>query len=283
MMVSFFGRKEKETGNGESHGTFVAICFDFERENRLPEKPLRLSVRAFGRHPAAFVVLFACALLLTSGVNTAFSQTRMDLQSKLMDGMNENVLSEPQVPAKKSPTLAAFASFVVPGLGELYAGRYDVGKYSTIAEVSLWVIYTGIELYSNQVRNDAINYARVYSGAQVAGKSSQFFVNIGNFLNTTDYNIKKIHDGTYGLIYNDPAYQWQWQSDAERAKFKNLRIKADSYLNYGRYTLAVIFLNHLVSAINAARLVSNLNASAVSHLSNAPQTEGVYLKLAASF
>ncbi|MCL4539477.1 MAG: hypothetical protein M1378_07745, partial [Bacteroidetes bacterium] len=162
-------------------------------------------------------------------------------------------------------------------------GRYDVGKYSTIAEVSLWVLYTGVEMYSNQVRNDAINYARIYSGADVAGKPSQFFVDIGNFLNTQDYNIKKIHDGTYGLIYYDPSYQWQWQSDADRAEFKNMRIKADTYLNFGRYTLAVIFLNHLISAIDAARLTANFNASAVTSLDNSPQTQGIYLKLAASF
>ncbi len=237
-----------------------------------------------GRHIRSLLLSsLIVALAILSSTESAFSQSRIDLQSKLLDGVNGNALTEQRIPGRKSPALAAFASFVVPGLGELYAGKYNVGKYSTIAEVSLWAIYTGIEMYSNQVRNDAINYARIYSGADVQGKPSQFFVDIGNFLNTTDYNIKKIHDGTYGLIYSGPSYQWQWQSDADRAKFKNMRVKADAYLNYGRYTLAVIFLNHLVSAIDAARLVANLNASAESSLGNAPGTEGVYLKLAAAF
>ena len=232
---------------------------------------------------SVFLAPLAVSILLLSSAGSAFSQSRLELGSRLLDGVNGNVLSEPQIPGRKSPALAAFASFAIPGLGEMYAGKYDVGKYSTIAEVSLWAIYTGIEMYSNQVRNDAISYASVYSGADVLGKPSQFFVDIGNFLNTEDYNIKKIHDGTYGLIYSGASYQWQWQSDADRAKFKNMRVKADAYLNYGRYTLAVIFLNHLVSAIDAARLVDNLNASAESSLGNAPGTEGVYLKLAASF
>lgn len=237
-----------------------------------------------GRQPwkACLLFLVSCFVVL-SGTSAAFSQSRLELRSKLMEPTGGNVLAEQEVPGRKSPALAALASFVVPGLGELYAGRYDIGKYSTIAEVSLWVLYTGIEMYSNQVRNDAISYAEVYAGADVAGKSSQYFVNIGNFLNTQDYNVKKIHDGTYGMIYYDPSYQWQWQSNADRAKFKDLRIKADAYLNYGRYTLAVILLNHLVSAIDAARLVANLNASAVSSLSNAPGTQGVYLKVATSF
>ncbi|MCL4539196.1 MAG: hypothetical protein M1378_06290 [Bacteroidetes bacterium] len=197
--------------------------------------------------------------------------------------MSSVELSKPFSVERKSPALAALASFMVPGLGELYAGRYDVGKYSTIAEVSLWVFYTATQLYSNQVRNDAINYAKIYAGADVSGKSSQFFVNIGNFLNTQDYNIKKIHDGDYGNLYSSASYQWQWQSDAERGRFKALRIKADEYLNYGRYTAAVIILNHLVSAIDAARLTANFNASATSSLNNTPGTEGIYLNLAASF
>ncbi len=170
------------------------------------------------------------------------------------------------------------------GLGSSTSGRYDVGKYSTIAEATLWVFYTAVELYSDQVRSDAISYARVYAGAQVTGKPDQFFVDIGNFLNTEDYNVKKIHDGDYTLIYpNTPSSQWQWQSDADRARFKNLRIKADQYLNYGRYTAAVIILNHLISAIDAARLAANVNASVASSLNGSPETSGVYLKLAASF
>lgn len=233
-------------------------------------------------HRALRVALFAlCAMPFA--VNLSFAQTKLELQSKLIGSPATENSPNLRLEGRKSPALAAFASFVIPGLGELYAGRYDVGKYSTIAEVSLWVLYTGVEMYSNQVRNDAINYARIYSGADVAGKPSQFFVDIGNFLNTQDYNIKKIHDGTYGLIYYDPSYQWQWQSDADRAEFKNMRIKADTYLNFGRYTLAVIFLNHLISAIDAARLTANFNASAVTSLDNSPQTQGIYLKLAASF
>ena len=183
----------------------------------------------------------------------------------------------------KSPGLAVFASLAVPGLGELYAGRYDVGKYSTVAEVSLWVFYTVLEVHSEQVRNDAISYAKVYAGAQVAGKPDQFFVDIGNFSNTYDFNTTKIHDGNNDLIYTSPSYQWQWQSDANRMMFKTMRIEADQFLNYGRYTSAVIILNHIISAIDAARLVAGVNASAATSLDNSPRTSGIYLKLAASF
>lgn len=254
------------------------------RDNTGGGRKARRGTAIAGTVGSALLPLISC-ILLFSCVNQAFSQSRLELGTKLFEtnGNSSSMESTSETGGRKSPTLAAIASFAIPGLGELYAGRYDIGKYSTIAEISLWAIYTGVELYSNQVRNDAISYAQVYAGADVSGKSSQFFVDMGNFLNTNDYNVKKIHDGYYGLIYSGPSYQWQWASDADRARFKNLRIKADTYLNYGRYTLAAIFLNHLVSAIDAARLVANLNASAETSLGNSPNTEGVYLKLAASF
>ncbi len=231
------------------------------------------------------------ALVIVSLVGVsipAMCQSKLALRGQLITSSGSDAFSDDAAPVHKSPTLAAFASLAVPGLGELYAGRYDAGKYSTIAEVSLWVLYTGLELYSNQVRNDAINYAKIHAGAVVAGKPSQFFVDMGNFMNTEDFNTKKIHDVTdgsygYGSIYYGASNQWQWQSDADRAQFKSLRIKADTYLNFGRYTLAVIFLNHLFSAIHAGQLASRVNASAATSLDNSPQTTGIYLRLAASF
>jgi len=238
--------------------------------------------------------LLTSCIVLVIHTNTSLSQTnyfagvnsRLELGAKLMQSSGE-MDSDVQLSEKrKSPGLAAFASLAVPGLGELYAGRYDVGKYSTIAELSLWAFYAVLEVHSSQVRNDAMNYARIYAGAQTAGKPDQFYVDMGNFMNTNDYNSAKIYDGDYPSIYNPstmPSYQWQWQSDADRAKFKDMRIEADQFLNYGRYTVAVIALNHLVSAINAARLAAGVNASAVTSLDNSTQTTGIYLKLAASF
>jgi len=233
-------------------------------------------------------------VLITVGLLSlrASAQFKMELFNKLWYGEDYNILScdgidsltisSSAVSGRKSPVLAVAASLIVPGTGELYAGRYDIGKYSTIAEVSLWIIYGAIEAYSNQVRSDAINYAHVFAGADITGKDGQFFVDIGNFLNTAEYNDKKIRDGDYQKIYNDPAYQWQWQSDADRQKFKDLRIKADQFLDYGRYTAAVIVFNHLFSALNAARIASNVNASLQSNLPYMPMlSHGIYITLKA--
>ncbi len=230
----------------------------------------------------SFQASMASAQVSTNG---CYTSTALELRDKILGVPVDDISSGSTAFHKKSPALAAFASLAVPGLGELYAGRYDVGKYSTISEVALWAFYTAVGLYSNQVRNDAINFASIYAGANVAGKPSQYFVDVGNFLNTADYQALHIENGDYAgaLRYQAATYQWQWQSDADRAEFKNLRIKADNYLNIGRYTLAVIFLNHIISAIDAARLTSAINASAATSLNGTPGTEGMYLKVSAGF
>ncbi len=232
---------------------------------------------------SAFSILVGPAFAQESNCGCS-ANTSLELREQIL-GDPIDVSGDAPVIHRKSPALAAFASLAVPGLGELYAGRYDVGKYSTIAEVSLWAFYTAVEVYSNQVKNDAIDFASIYAGANVVGKSSQYFVDIGNFMNTADYQAVHIQTGDYGgaIKYQAATYQWQWQSDADRTRFKNLRIKADNYLNIGRYTLAVIFLNHIISAVDAARLTSAINAEAETSLNGTPGTEGMYLKVSAGF
>jgi len=212
-----------------------------------------------------------------------FAQSRMALQERLLHSGEGSSSSGEKTVSRKSPMLAAVASLAVPGLGELYAGRYDVGKYSTVAEASLWIFYAVLEIHSNLLRNDAIGFAKIYAGADMSGKSGQFLVDMGNFNNTEDYNTKKIHDDDFGAIYTLQSYQWQWQSDADRERFKDIRIKADQLLDYGRYTVGVIILNHVISAISAARLTSVVNASASTSLGSAPGTSGLYLNLSKSF
>ena len=249
--------------------------------DRLP----RSRVEAMNLNFRLFLLAFLTTIFICN--NPIFSQTRvntkLELAGRLFTNSDDTFSSDNGTVKHKSPGLAVLASLAVPGLGELYVGRYDVGKYPTIAEVSLWVFYTIMEVHSDQVRSDAINYAKIYAGAQVSGKPDQFFVDVGNFSNTSDYNTQKIENGENNLIYSSSSYQWQWESDVDRTKFKNLRIEADQFLNYGRYTAAVILMNHLISAIDAARLAAGVNASAATSLDGTQRTSGVYLKLAADF
>ncbi|HTO93154.1 MAG TPA: hypothetical protein VMM80_02240 [Bacteroidota bacterium] len=155
---------------------------------------------------------------------------------------------------RKAPGLAAVYSLIVPGMGELYAGDFSSGKYFLMSEGVLWLTYAAFEVYGNSVRNDARLYAVTYAGVNPAGKSDQFYVDVGNFINTAAYNDKKLRDRTPDLVY-DPAagYGWQWGSDGERSTFRGLRVHSENMFNNKKFVGAAILVNHVASAINAAR------------------------------
>jgi len=156
--------------------------------------------------------------------------------------------------SRRAPGLAAVFSLVIPGTGELYAGDFPSGKYFLMSEGLLWLTYAAFEIYGNAVRDDARLYAVANAGVIAAGKNDQFFVDVGNFLNTADYNDKKLRDRTPSLVY-DPAagYAWQWASDAQRQAFRDLRVRSENMFNDTKFVGAAILINHVASAINAAR------------------------------
>jgi hypothetical protein len=163
---------------------------------------------------------------------------------------------------RKKPGLAAVYSLILPGMGELYAGDFSSGKYFLMSEGLLWITYAGFEIYGNSVRDDARVFAVTYAGVNPSGKSDQFYVDVSNFLNTAEYNDKKLRDRTPSLVY-DPAagFSWQWATDAQRQTFRALRVQSENMFNNKKFVGAVILINHVASAINAARAAISHNSA----------------------
>lgn len=156
---------------------------------------------------------------------------------------------------KKNVGLALIYSLLLPGMGELYVGEYGVGKYFTIGEAVLWLTYTSLDLYGNWLRDDARQFAVSHAGIDPTGKADQYFVDIGNFLNTYEYNDKKLRDRELDKLYNINSNDfWRWDSDANRAFYRDLRISHDRVFDNTRFVVAAIIVNHIASAINSARL-----------------------------
>jgi hypothetical protein len=162
--------------------------------------------------------------------------------------------------SEKSVLKAVALSLLLPGMGELYADGFESGKYFLIAETGLWLTYTGFEAYGHWLQNDARSFAARHASVTVDGKDDQFFIDIGNFLNVYEYNEKKLRDRDPARLYNpNGPYFWQWDTDASRARFRDLRVKSDNVLNNVRFVVGAIIVNHIASAINAARLASRWN------------------------
>jgi hypothetical protein len=171
----------------------------------------------------------------------------------------ENIAS----PIKKNQALAVVYSLLLPGMGELYADRFDNGRYSLVAEAALWLTYASTLQYGNWLQGDARAFASAHAGVMSSGKDDQFYVNLANFSNVYDYNDKKLRDRNISEVY-DPAqgYFWNWDSDVSRQRFRSLRISSDKVINNSRFVIGAIVVNHILSALNAARLVRHFNKNA---------------------
>lgn len=163
-------------------------------------------------------------------------------------------------PEKKSRLTAVGYSLLLPGMGELYAGAYDRGRYFTIADGVTWLAYAAMLLYGHAAQRDAHQFAADHAGAVIGGKDDPFYTNVGNFTNTAEYNDKKARDGSYTLIYGGAAYAWQWDADANRADFRTMLVRANGIVDGTKYLVAAAVANRFLSAIDAVLMVNRSNA-----------------------
>ncbi len=172
------------------------------------------------------------------------------------------LFQDEEVSEKKSVALAGLYSILLPGMGELYAGDYSSGKYFTIAEGMLWITLGAVHLQANSLQDNARAYAVQHAGISPDNKDDQYFVNIGDYNNTNSYNTAVLRAREYFKTYDvQSSYAWQWDVDANRTSYRDLRISSDEMYNSTKFVVGVIVLNHLVSAINAGRIALAHNKS----------------------
>lgn len=208
------------------------------------------------RSLSILICVFAFVVAATGQTPSVPRQQQAVELTSLIGKEQQGVFADVSHGGKKSPALAVLYSLVVPGLGEYYAGNFTTGRYFLGAEGLLWLAYGGFTIHAASLRDNGRSYAAIHSGAQIAGKNDQFFVNIGNFMTTAEYNAKKMRDREPDLVYDESAgYAWSWDSDANRMTFRDMRVRSDNAYNNRKFIVAAVLVNHLASAINAARAV----------------------------
>jgi hypothetical protein len=162
-------------------------------------------------------------------------------------------------PEKKNVTTAIVYSLLLPGMGELYAGNYSIGKYFTIAEGALWLTFGAYDWHATSLQDDARRFAVQHAQITINGKDDQYFVDIGEFQNVYDYNEQILRNREPEKLYNTSTSYWNWDNNANRQYFADLRVTSDERINDLRFVAAAIAVNHIVSAINAARIAIGHN------------------------
>jgi TM2 domain-containing membrane protein YozV len=163
---------------------------------------------------------------------------------------------------RKSPATAAMYSLLLPGMGELYVGEYGSGKYLTIIDGALVVALVSFDRYANWLKDDSRQFAAAHAHTTIDGKDDQFFSDIGDYQTVYDYNEAVLRDRQPQKVYNPGSgFYWSWDSPVIREQYRSIRVSSDDRFNDTRFIVAAIAVNHLVSAINAARLAIRHNKS----------------------
>ena len=184
-------------------------------------------------------------------------------------GLNLASLTAGESPQPKSRFLGVVYSLLLPGMGELYAERFDAGLYPLVLEGALWLGFAGFNAYGGWLRSDSRSYAIQHAGANIDGKDDQFFVDIANYSSTHDYNQQKLIDRNLAALYSeDPGspYLWNWSSDAERQKYKDQRTHSEEMYNASKFVVLGMIANRIWSAIQASIFTRNYNSRLAGHI-----------------
>jgi len=152
-----------------------------------------------------------------------------------------------------NPRKAFLISLFIPGLGQRYVKSRKAVRFFAAVEIALWGTMIGHNLSAKWAKKNYKAFAINHALADIKGKDSQFFVDIGNFPDIYQYNHKKRVDRKDDAVYEETSENfWEWDSEENRKYFKKMRIDADATKNRATYFGVGIMINHLISAIHAA-------------------------------
>ncbi len=109
--------------------------------------------------------------------------------------------------------------------------------------------------HGKQLRDNYRAFAA--SNAGVTGSHpKEFYIDVANWLSVFDYNEQRMADRSFGAVYDTETQYWMWDSEGNRARMDEMRLTSDRSLNRVIYAVALIGVNHIVSAFHAGRLQS---------------------------
>jgi len=190
---------------------------------------------------------------------------------------------KPVLPRKyrKSARKAFFLSLLVPGSGEYYVGQKGYTKGFGATEAVIWSAALFNKYQGDMRRRDYIAYAAQQAGSNPGRSDDLYYQNIYEWPNSYWYNEDLVRQARELYPYDPAAQQayvadkqyseedsWEWQNYDQFYYYRGLRVKSRNYLHRISYSVGASVLNHMLSAVNAARLAKRFNKR--SKLSQAP-------------
>jgi hypothetical protein len=152
-----------------------------------------------------------------------------------------------------SPALAGLMSAVVPGSGQLSQGKNRGWIYLGV-EIASWFSMLALNDASDQALADSRGFADSHWDSTRYSTGSCWNEEDSGIL--FDYRSSD-SDAYYSAIGDQDTYVCGWEQVDFRTEYNDLRSDANGLSDFSSVFVAVIVLNHLVSAIDAAKVASD--------------------------
>ena len=156
----------------------------------------------------------------------------------------------------RSPGKAALLSLLVPGVGEFYAGGPRSGRFFLFTEGLFW---TGMAVFKSleSSRTDTYRaYAAAHAGVRLDGKPERFIEEVTLFQSIYTRNAReRFVAGDLAILRPEtPDAIWEWDAEASRLKFQDLRSRTTSAEQKAFLFVGALVFNRCASALNAASI-----------------------------
>ena len=170
--------------------------------------------------------------------------------------------SENKIEGAKSKWKALGMSLVLPGAGQYYTESRGKMFFFGGAEALIWSNFIGFRLYGKWKKEDYISWAALHAGVDVNGKPDSYFETLTYYDNIDIYNqLERLYERSEAQTYPDtPEYYWNWDSDANRFHYRNLRNDSKDAYRKSLLFLGAALVNRVLSGIDAYRSAGSYNS-----------------------
>lgn len=171
----------------------------------------------------------------------------------------------PKREGERSPLKVGLMSLVVPGAGQFYNKSSAAWAFLGI-EAAGWVAWASMRDTGHEIEDRYKRFADAHwSFERYRDPSFEDCPPNGHSDGgVQDSTLVLLYDTRRDDYYEDigklDIYFCGWDAPASLAEYRDMRDQSNSFLRNSRYALTAVFLNHLVSAIHAARGAAQHNA-----------------------
>ena len=144
-------------------------------------------------------------------------------------------------------------SLLLPGWGQVAVGAPRRAALFGSLEGGLLLAALGFRTMRGIYEDDYRSFAASVAGANVAGKGRQYFADLAFYETRLQHNqVALAYDQPNPALY-PVEDDWQWPTTADRLRYRQRFNDAKTMDQRVGYVLFAVSINHLASAIDAAR------------------------------